>query len=150
MRLHEAIEKAENGEKVKRERWEDYLYIQNNTVLRCGETHECWQPVLQDFTADDWQIIKAKKEPVSAEEWVENQRAITSTEDAYCSVAHLKHWCSIAFRAGEANRDLIYAELMEMVKEYLWKVDFPLQRQERIAISNKIKQIEKGKHAKVQ
>jgi hypothetical protein len=82
--------------------------------------------------------VQVMEEPkvLSAEEWVRTYCSFYFKADGG-DIDHIeRERMSKAFKAGEANRDLLYAELMEELKEYL-KV---FKSHQLMRIYNKIKE----------
>ena len=81
--------------------------MQNRQILTMDGRHPVY---MLDHYINDWQIIPAKKEPVSAREWRDRDAPHLPMEV-----------CDLVWGPCEKNRDLLYAELVDLVShtEYL-------------------------------
>ncbi|MEJ2062412.1 MAG: hypothetical protein P8X74_03890 [Reinekea sp.] len=86
---------------------------------------------IQRFIRHDWQIIKAKKQPMTAEEWHKKQgfpsiKSVEITERENLISFNYSDFCSAlendiisAFNAGVENTHLIYDELISSIEKHL-------------------------------
>ncbi len=101
MRLHEAIKKANDGNTCKIPAYNGFIIDKSNHKILTKEG----EPFLfcpRDFERDDWQIIPAKKEMVSFDEWSKTKEFAPSRTETW--------------RESSENRDLLYVDLMEGAK----------------------------------
>ena len=113
MKMEKMVSDVRKGDQVTRADWGDdslfefdgkcYRDLENGVSLM-SLNHE-------DMSADDWQIIPAKKEMVSADEYFKRAGKEPGK------------WCAddiyTAWQASEQNRDLLYADLLEAVRDFL-------------------------------
>jgi hypothetical protein len=112
MYLHEALKSMRNEDAVSREGSSKRYYVSDNVIsyLREEGNNQVYTPSVVEIKADDWQIIKPKPKVLSAEEWVEKRWYKCGEATKSISIE--------SFKAGESNRDLLYAELMKRLNNY--------------------------------
>jgi hypothetical protein len=140
MRLHEAIEQAEDGDHIKRAQWKfklriDYAEIADEDFIGMlrKENESDYIPSTTEICARDWQIIKKKQDPVTAEEWLDTKGKFIISHET------MPQYGMRAYNDGVVNTHLLYAELMEVI-EAKDCVHCPLSRTKMHEIVDKIKE----------
>jgi len=100
MTLKEAFEKAKDGDmlslKGRRIEFIKNFFAEHNYSMK-----------IENMLSDDWEVIPAKKEPITANEWVHSYAKLTPWEEQTEYEQHSVYEnMQIAFNAGEENERL--------------------------------------------
>jgi hypothetical protein len=113
MRLQEVIEQVEVDELIKQDGTDYSIKLEDGKFINTIDGsvivfYKKW------FYTDDWQIIK--KKTVTAESYYYKKHGCLSSGRF---MHHISDHVVEAFKAGESNTHLLYAELMEALEELL-------------------------------
>ncbi len=103
MKINEAYDKAEKGDIIRNE-------VHSEKFIK-GQASQVEISVPSAACSDDWEVIRTKKEPITWEEGFEifSQAGIGASGQECC---YRNGW-----KASEKNRDLLYADLLEVATE---------------------------------
>lgn len=114
MELKEAVEKSKKGDILRRKTWSSEYGVTIGSGFKFISKHDGKETNIcaNEVTANDWQIIPAKKEMTDFREWFDSDH-------------RRQHWFDIAkgglrvvWHTSEQNRDLLYVDLMDWAMTY--------------------------------